>query len=111
MDRGAHLIIGGVVAFLIAYAINGFSLGPFLAGAIFGSIIGSLAPDIIEPAGHYTHRDFFHSKRILKYLVIPLLISFPIMFFVPVFDWVFFSLIGYEMHLLADSTTPMGLPD
>jgi len=59
MDRGAHLIIGGVVAFLIAYAINGFSLGPFLAVAIFGSIIGSIAPDIIEPAGPLYSQRFF----------------------------------------------------
>ena len=111
MDRSAHMVIGGVVAVLIAYAISGFSFGPTLAVAIFGSLIGSLAPDVIEPAGHYTHRDFFHSKKILKYLVAPLLISFPVMFFVPIFEWVFFCLIGYEMHLLADSTTPMGLPD
>ena len=111
MDRTAHLIIGGVVAFLISYAISGFSPGPILAVAIIGSMIGSLAPDLIEPARHYTHRDFFHSKRILKYLIVPLLISFPIMFFVPIFEWIFFIFIGYEMHLLADSTTPMGLPD
>jgi len=114
MNRDAHILIGVGTAILIVYLIDELGGLSFLSAffpAIIGSGIGSLLPDLIEPAIDYKHRGFFHSKRMLKYLVIPLLISFPLMFFVPLFDWVFFGLIGYEMHLIADSTTTMGLPE
>ena len=111
MRNGSHMIIGGITGFVIAYFTNGFSFVSIFSLEIIASLIGSVSPDIIEPPVDYTHRRFFHSKRMLKYLFVPLLIFFFLMFVIPLFKWLFFMLIGYEMHLIADSTTTMGLPE
>jgi len=33
-------------------------------------VVGSLAPDFLEPSSHWTHRGFFHSQKLLKILLI-----------------------------------------
>jgi membrane-bound metal-dependent hydrolase YbcI (DUF457 family) len=73
--------------------------------------LGTLTPDFLEPAYHYTHRRFFHSIQFLKILFFFLifgvtigLIADKIFFLIPSFA------LGYIVHLLLDSFTPMGLP-
>jgi len=110
MNRQSHIIIGIIVAGFISYLIDGFTLGPSLGYALVGGFVGSILPDRIEPANYYTHRDFFHSVKFMRILGVVLLVSLPISFFITPFWFVFYGIIGYEMHLLADDTTPMGLP-
>ena len=88
----------------------------FPAGYAFALVIGSILPDIFEPAYHYTHRNFFHSKRMLKYALLTI-IALPIGFLLSrinlssgLFFFIGYLALGYVLHLLADSTTPMGLP-
>lgn len=111
MNRDSHVLIGLIVAGSISFLIDGFTFGLSLGYAIVGGIIGSLFPDILEPATHYTHRDFFHSVRLMKILGVILLISLPISFFIVEVRLIFYGIVGYEMHLLTDETTPMGLPE
>lgn len=74
------------------------------------SFIGVLVPDRLEPANNYKHRSFFHSKRMLKKLVLVMLICFGIGFFAHWLWYVSSFALGYIVHLLGDATTPMGLP-
>ncbi|MFC2143988.1 metal-dependent hydrolase [Candidatus Aenigmatarchaeota archaeon] len=111
MNRQRHLIIGLITAGFISFLIDGLTLGPSLGYALVGGFIGSLLPDRIEPAKHYTHRDFFHSKTLMRVLGVIMLVSLPISFFITEVWFIFYGIVGYEMHLLADGTTPMGLPD
>ena len=105
--RSTHLVIGVVFSATIAVAIGGLTL----FHALVGGAIGSILPDIIEPADHYRHRAFFHSRSLLKYLLIGTLVSLVLSFPVPIFWFMFYACIGYVMHLAADATTKMGLPD
>jgi hypothetical protein len=76
--------------------------------------IGSLVPDLIEPASKHSfrHRSFFHSWRLLKIISIPtvviiilwLIFKFSILLYIGSF------LLGYIIHLLLDSMTKMSLP-
>jgi membrane-bound metal-dependent hydrolase YbcI (DUF457 family) len=83
--------------------------------------IGSVLPDIVEPATSSHHRGFFHSRGVLActlfafivtaaaeialpYLPSPSQFSFSQIYFISSF------LLGYSFHLLADSLTPAGLP-
>ena len=121
MDRGAHFVIGLVVFFtynfintsIINSIINpifGISaIGMWLIGA-FAAAFGSVVPDQIEPADHWTHRSTFHSIRALNFTTYLFAITaFIGLFFSPFFYLACFFL-GYMFHLLADSTTKVGLP-
>lgn len=111
MNRQAHIIIGLIAAGFISFLIDGFTLGPSLGYALVGGFIGSLLPDRIEPADSFDHRDFFHSKTLMRMLGVVMLVSLPVSFFITWVWFIFYGIVGYEMHLLADGTTPMGLPD
>ena len=78
---------------------------------LIGMFVGAVIPDILDPPTDYTHRKFFHSKRVLKFLSTwGLGITFILGLVSYGFFWIFFGNIGYISHLLLDSTTPMGLP-
>ena len=129
MNRKVHMVIGVFVSTLIAYWIDGtFYTDPWvtlpfilpwethyfafstMVYAIIGGIIGSILPDMIEPPDHYTHRGFFHSVSMMRFLLVALIVSFLIAFYETWVWSVFYVIVGYVMHLLADGTTPMGLP-
>lgn len=96
---------------LIAFAV-GYVLYQFLnigGSAFFPLVIGSVLPDVLEPAADYKHRGFFHSKRVLKKMPVSVLIGFIIGWSTGYYH-LFFGLLGYSTHLLCDATTPMGLP-
>jgi preprotein translocase subunit Sss1 len=110
MNRQVHIGIGLFVTGLISFLIDGFRFGPSFGYAFLGGIIGSLLPDRIEPPTHYNHRDFFHSVKLMRILLVTMLVCFPISFFISWVWLIFYGIVGYEMHLLADGITPMGLP-
>jgi membrane-bound metal-dependent hydrolase YbcI (DUF457 family) len=119
MNRNEHVIIGAIVFVLYSvpvYIADGGIPDYFIYG-FFASIIGSMLPDILEPARSWNHRGLFHSKRALKYVGIFSIVVCSIGYLSLVYTY--FSIIyafsgfciGYLFHLLADSTTKMGLPN
>jgi hypothetical protein len=114
--RETHSLIGLGIPILI-YLIVGaklFNLTFLISSILF--FIGSLAPDFIEPSRYFTHRQFFHSQKLLKILSI----STAIVAVLWIISWLTFKsqiflfvgsfLVGYIIHLLLDSTSKMGLP-
>ena len=108
-NRHIHIGAAMVVIVVLVLILALFKLD-FTVSIIMGMLIGTLAPDIIEPATDYRHRHFFHSRKFLKYLFQGLLVSFVLALFISSLWWIFFFIVGYIIHLGLDSTTPMGLP-
>jgi len=117
MRRGVHLAIG-----LLAFCFYAY-LGHFLQeipreALVFGLLAvltGSVLPDLLERPKSSRHREFFHSKRVLKGTSM-LFLSTAVLWLLPDIPpkTVFFGLsalaLGYLLHLAADSVTPRGLP-
>jgi len=110
MNREEHFTTGFILLILFYFIMSYFNLSSYFGYATI-LLIGSILPDIIEPAKHYTHRNYFHSKRFLKALYISLIPLILIGFFVNNIFYIFFLIIGYILHLWLDSTTKMGLPN
>jgi hypothetical protein len=119
MNKGEHIFIG-IIAFLIYIGIFSLLMKNVTVGFFLGIvcvIIGSILPDILEPADNWMHRGICHSKRTLKFSaklfgVTAIITLISIVLFR---DFLIFYLscfvLGYLVHLLADSTTEVGLPD
>lgn len=74
------------------------------------ALIGARMPDILDPPTGRKHRARAHSKeRLNKYFTITVIV-FPVSLILPFAVPVMAYLIGYISHLVADSTTPSGLP-
>lgn len=109
MNREQHIGIAFILLIGFYFLLQWLNLMAYFGYAVT-LLFGSILPDLIEPAKHYTHRNYFHSKRFLKilyYSLIPLLI---IGIFFNLILYAFFLVIGYISHLWLDSTTKMGLP-
>lgn len=112
MNRQQHLIVcifafagyAYVVNLLVKISLDNIAIAFFLA------LVGTLLPDIFEPPTHWEHRGFFHSRMALKWVGIILLITAltGLLFYQFYIASGFF--LGYFVHLLADATTPAGLP-
>ena len=112
MNRTQH-IVAGLVVFAIytylVYQIRSIGVEVLFLGGV-AAILGSMLPDIIEPASDWTHRGFAHSKRILRRLsLIVLLTSIAVLVF-PHLLILVGALLAYVVHLLCDWTTKVGLP-
>ena len=119
MNREQHVIIGIIIfaafTWLFYYLVK-IPTDMIIYGGI-GAVIGSIIPDILEPATNWMHRGIGHSKRALKFTgkifaitaLVGLLSFFISMFFI--FYVVASFFLGYVAHLLADATTTVGLPD
>lgn len=110
-----HLAVGAVTGLAIALVDNKkhkLIHNPIIAPAL-GAFFGKL-PDIIEPAYHPNHRQFFHSTVIFSAIGLGLY---------KVYHWeletgfekimrgvMLISGCSYLSHLICDSTTPKGLP-
>jgi inner membrane protein len=109
MNKNEHYTVAFIVLIVIYFLLDYINLIKFFGYAVT-LIVGSVAPDILEPAKHYTHRKFFHSSTTLKYLTYSLI---PLLIFSLIINnifYIFFFVTGYIIHLLMDSTTKMGLP-
>jgi membrane-bound metal-dependent hydrolase YbcI (DUF457 family) len=118
MNSSEHIWIG-IIAFIIyAYFLGNIVSSinnPWIWG-VGAVVIGSIIPDIIEPASSFRHRGLFHSVRALFVMIIlfgsTTLIALTIAFFSEFSAFYLAScfFLGYMFHLLADAITPMGLP-
>ena len=110
-NKNEHLG-GALILFLVFYLVlNWLRLEQYIFYAIT-LFIGAIIPDLIEPANHWTHRKFFHSKRTLKFLSTwGIGVSFFLGLIFHDFLYLFFGVVGYALHLVQDSTTPAGLPE
>ena len=119
MRKQEHLLIG--VVFFGLYSIPVLIFTPITIGyAFWGFIIaafGSVMPDVIEPAYDYTHRGYFHGTGLLRLSAIMFAITGLIGILTIINGLFYYSylvsgfFLGYASHLLADSTTKMGLPE
>ena len=121
MNHGEHVLIGsvaGTVTFVIFCAVGIIehnSMGAYVPDFVLvqiGSFVGSVLPDKIEPPKHWTHRGFFHSKRLLIRLLICWFVGLIVLActYSPLLVLLLFGIGGYIFHLFADSTTRRGLP-
>jgi membrane-bound metal-dependent hydrolase YbcI (DUF457 family) len=112
----AHRLVAGVViGIAVGYkeSQTGKSTGwPFVGGGL-GALLGTL-PDILEPAVHPHHRQFFHGllfAAILGYLGYKLYKWKPEEPWQEVARMVSLIAIGaYLIHLTMDAATPKSLP-
>ncbi len=113
MKRQQHIIIGTVAFIIYSYiiyliikiSVNG------LTYAFIAAVIGSIIPDILEAPTNWMHRGLCHSKRALKLTGKILAFTSLIGIFFSIFYIISSFFLGYVFHLLADSTTEVGLPD
>ena len=113
--RQTHVVISFIFILLIWFMAGKKFLSVFTGWAFLVAwlvfFIGSLAPDYIEPAYNFRHRNFFHSWKLLKMISIPtVIIVFWLIFKFSILSYIGCFLLGYIVHLLLDSTTKMGLP-
>ena len=118
MRRQTHLLIGAVA--FVAYTYPLYLLlhlpsGTMLIG-FFAALSGSVMPDVLEPARDWTHRGLCHSRRAMRITAYGFAFTAVIGLFQVIDPELYLSylvsgfFLGYAMHLVADSTTPAGLP-
>jgi len=118
MRRSVHLFLGALG--FIAYTYPVYLLEKIPAGMIlicfFAALFGSVMPDVLEPARDWTHRGLCHSRRAMRFTAEIFAVTAVLGLF-QVYDHDLFMaylasgfFLGYAMHLLADATTPAGLP-
>lgn len=110
--RQTHASIAFILIFLVLLIFGTKYYNWVFMTGWFLFLLGSLAPDYIEPSYQFTHRSFFHSQKILKILSIStaIIIVLWLIFKNQYILFVCSFLLGYIGHLLLDSTTKMGLP-
>ncbi len=113
MNRQEHVAIG-IIAFLVytylTYLVIKISNGA-IGYAFIAVLLGSIIPDILEPPTSWMHRGICHSKRALKTCGKILALTALVGLFFSTFYVISSFFLGYTFHLLADSTTEVGLPD
>lgn len=122
MNHGEHVFIGIVIFFVYNFFNNtiiniilqplfGTSISSLWLLGVFVAVVGSTMPDLLEPAKHWTHRNTFHRKKTLGLSGQIFAITAIIGLFSPIFYYFSSFFLGYMFHLLADSTTKVGLPE
>jgi membrane-bound metal-dependent hydrolase YbcI (DUF457 family) len=122
MNYGEHFFIGLVVFFVYNFFNNtiinvilnpliGFSVETLWLIGAFLAVFGAVIPDKLEPATHWTHRSTFHSKTTFGMTGKIFAATAFIALFNPLFYYISCFFLGYVSHLLADSTTKVGLPE
>jgi len=111
-DRETHLGFGLIFVVALYLVFQQINFKSFTIAEAFFLYVGSIIPDIIEPATSYNHRAFFHSWKLLAVLLVLSILTFLIWHFsnIGFIGWIAFFCAGYIVHLLLDSTTKMSLP-
>ena len=115
--RQIHAEFSIVIVLSIWLIFNLFSspsVIQYLLATIF-FIIGSVAPDLLEPSAYHSfqHRKFFHSVRLLLILIIAAGLLAVIWLYLFKSQYILYIgslLLGYIIHLIADAPSKMGLP-
>jgi membrane-bound metal-dependent hydrolase YbcI (DUF457 family) len=118
MRSRTHILIGFIAFIAYSYLIHIVSKTaniPWLYGLV-AVVVGSIIPDILEPATNSRHRGTCHSIGELKIMAflcgITAFVTIKSLFFSH-FIIIYLAscfFLGYVFHLLADSITPAGLP-
>jgi inner membrane protein len=113
-SKKIHILSAFILAFvliLLFSLLSGVNITETNELFALMTIIGTIVPDLIEPARNYRHRKIFHSKLMLKILVIVFFITI-ILGLIGLYFMYFASafIAGYILHLILDSLTKMGLP-
>ena len=96
MKTKTHVLFAVFIAVAIALYLK------FERIYLFGLIIGVLLPDILEPPVSMFHRKFFHSKRLLRFMIFFSIIMLIVALVKENFFWLFFITLGYIIHLIGD---------
>lgn len=107
-----HLLGGAIVgAVVLIIGLTGIdiALGTILVAAIF-SALGSMLPDLIEPATSGYHRSLFHSFAMLFCLGFFTLVLLASVSTFGIGAIVTFVAVGYLSHLSMDAFTKASLP-
>jgi membrane-bound metal-dependent hydrolase YbcI (DUF457 family) len=118
MRRRTHLVIGGLAFIASSWLLRQILEIPpqILLGGLFAALLGSVAPDVLEPARHGNHRGIAHSRRARRASAGAFVLTTVLGAFQPLVPALSLSLLlsgfllGYFLHLLADALTPAGLP-
>jgi len=118
MRRGTHLFIGAL-AFLAysypLYLLLEVPAGTMLMG-LFAALFGSVMPDVIDPPVHRAHRGIGHHRwamRIAGWMFSLTAVLGLFQVHLPDLSLAYLAsgfFLGYALHLLADATTPAGIP-
>jgi membrane-bound metal-dependent hydrolase YbcI (DUF457 family) len=116
--RQAHLVIGTITFLAYTYPLYLLLKIPpntMLMG-FFAVLFGSVMPDALEPARTWAHRGLGHSRRAMRGAAELFAVTAGLGLFQMIIPELSLSylasgfFLGYAVHLLADSTTPAGLP-
>jgi len=118
MRKAVHILTGMVAFAAYSFVLAGHANPPAATWAfgLAAAGLGSLLPGILEPAGGPHHRAFFHSRRVLFFALAGFCLLAPaavLLAPLPAFRYPYYAasfLLGYALHLLADSLTRAGLP-
>jgi len=118
MRRGTHLVIGALAFLAYSYPLYLLLIIPAdtLLMGLFATLLGSVMPDVIDPPVHRAHRSIGHHRSALRimaglFAVTAVLGLFQM--YVPDLSLACLAsgfFLGYALHLLADATTPAGIP-
>ena len=119
MRRQTHLFIGTIAFFAYTFPLYLFlQISPAMVlPGFFATAFGSVMPDVLEPARHRGHRGIGHSRRAMRLAGWVFVLTAVLGLFQAADRALSFSYIvscfflGYALHLLADGTTPAGLPE
>ncbi|PIU76097.1 hypothetical protein COS75_00805 [Candidatus Pacearchaeota archaeon CG06_land_8_20_14_3_00_35_12] len=108
-NKPVHLFFAFLMFLGAWFLLDKFGLGylHLYSALIF---LGAVLPDFLDPPGNWSHRKFFHSRRLFKVIAIAAVVAFVLGFSSRNWFFVSFSCLGYISHLLLDLTTPAGLP-
>ncbi|MDD1665807.1 MAG: metal-dependent hydrolase [Methanomicrobiales archaeon] len=118
MRRGTHLFIGALAFLAYSYLLSLLLEIPadtMLMG-LFAALFGSVMPDVIDPPVHRAHRGIGHHRLAMwfsgwAFAFTAILGLFQV--YVPDLSLACLAsgfFLGYALHLLADATTPAGIP-
>jgi len=118
MRRNTHLLLGALAFTAYTYPVYLLLRIPsdLILMGLCTALLGSVMPDVFEPARTRYHRGLGHSRRALRGAIE----LFGVTAILGLFQSLNPSLspayivsgffLGYAVHLLADSLTPAGLP-
>lgn len=115
-NRNTHMLVGGALVLGLYIVHKKFiqcedlTFKGVVASFATGAVLG-IVPDMLEPAAHPNHRQFFHSVGFSAAMLwvrdgvrrSPTIDKDSKRYF----DW---ALCAYGSHLICDSQTPKGLP-